>query len=155
MAGELHFSIDFMGDDVLTRNLNRFGDTVQNLEDFFRRELPKFQGFIKEHFESEGRGEWPPLSPAYAKWKAKAYPGQPIMRRTDTLYRSLTNSTTESMHETTRNTFRWGTKVPYARYHQFGRGVPQRRVVQFSDAEKRIIFKDLQIYLVKAAKELK
>jgi hypothetical protein len=65
-------------------------------------------------FASEGLPEpWPALSPAYSQWKEKAYPGMPMMRRTDRLFESVTGQSDEGFWEVGPRSIRFGTRVPY------------------------------------------
>lgn len=90
---------------------------------FFRAEL--------EQFSSEGaRGgaRWQPLSARYAKWKAKRYPGKPILQRTGRLLRSLSVvGGPDSVRIVEPMSLTLGTRMPYAGYHQRGaKRLPQR-----------------------------
>ena len=80
-----------------------------------------FKTFIKAHFTSEGgySGEkWAPLNPTYAAWKAKHYPGRGILQREGRLFDSLQGSGGDSIIRVTPTGAEFGTKVPYAVYHQ-------------------------------------
>ncbi len=78
----------------------------------------------KAHFDSEGNYApdtvWVPLSPRYAAWKARAYPGKTILRRTDRMYSSLTEhgaNTMDAIDERHEGYAEFGTRVPWAVYH--------------------------------------
>lgn len=92
---------------------------------------PLFQQQTAEVFAAGGRpATWAPLSPGYAAWKASRFPGKTIMRRTDRLYQSLVGVTGDSVWAATPRTVRYGTKVPYYRWHVTGtRRMPPRPVV--------------------------
>lgn len=71
--------------------LARFSDgelgTIRNGVD------QRFREFIRRLFATEGASSgrgWPALSPAYAAWKRRHYPGRKIMVLTGRLRRSLT-----------------------------------------------------------------
>jgi hypothetical protein len=68
-------------------------------------------------FDNEGLPEqWPALSPGYAAWKERAYPGQTIGRRTDRMYESFTKpDNPEMIWETGPRSIRYGSRVPYWR----------------------------------------
>src|SRR4029079_15661472 len=61
---------------------------------------------------------WPDLSDAYKDWKGQNYPGQPIMRRSDELYESLTNQTSNTIWHVGPRSIEFGTRVPHFIYHQ-------------------------------------
>lgn len=84
---------------------------------------------------------WPDLQPAYKSWKARKYPGRPILVRSNALSRGF-----EFM--STTNSVRMFNKVAYFEKHQKGEGVPQRTSMAFNQELKLtasdIIAKDLQ-----------
>lgn len=147
MPAEFTFTVD--GDEQINRQLSRFGDDVKDFSSFFRQVSERLQRASKELFDAQGRG-WAPLSPAYAEWKAKHYPGKTILRRTDALYNSLAGRGRGHVEEIHPLQMRWGTEIPYARFHQRGTSkMPQRRVIDLVEREKVQIMKDLQYYVVK------
>ncbi len=61
---------------------------------------------------------WKPLSAQYAKWKKKKFGDKPILRATDRLYNSMINkSHEENIEILTPVSAEFGSKVPYAKYH--------------------------------------
>ena len=90
---------------------------------------------VKRHLQSQGSysGEtWVPLSPRYAAWKRAHYPGKPLMRLRDRLYKSLTTKSADHVDRRGPSFFEWGTKVPYARAHHWGwppTNLPVRKVI--------------------------
>jgi phage gpG-like protein len=86
------------------------------------------------HFSSAGHGKWPPLDPHTVAQKGSWR----ILRRTDALYRSLTAARASyQVDERSRSVLTFGTTVPYAGYHDQGRGVPQRPLMTFTAAETK------------------
>lgn len=131
--------IRFQGGEIIIRR-EGFENMVLNLQGIVRRSqnlAPVFQRFqpvwfdaIAQAFEDGGDPvPWPELSPAYAGWKEHHYPGQPIMRRSDELYESLTNMTADTVWHAGPRSLEFGTRVPYFVYHQEGIGVPQRQTL--------------------------
>ena len=53
---------------------------------------PLVIGEISEVFETEGRGEWPPLHPQYAAAKEITHPGKTILRREDNYIQAATST---------------------------------------------------------------
>lgn len=89
-----------------------------------------FRKSQKSIFQLKGPGGFPDLSRAYKKEKLKAVGFvYPILVRSG----QLRDSTTEAGHPmgvaqiVNKNTLLIGTKVPYAKKHQDGIGVPQRQ----------------------------
>lgn len=80
---------------------------------------------IDNAFESKGGSigkKWAPLSPAYALWKGRHFPGRPLLVRTGRMKRSLTDSTSRDMIFSRKGGRQLiiGTRVFYAKYHQYG-----------------------------------
>ena len=72
--------------DTFIRNIEQLSE---NLIDGFDWEslAPIVAEAADNIFASEGRGGWPQLSEAYARWKARNYPGKGILELTGA-YRS-------------------------------------------------------------------
>jgi len=68
---------------------SRLTDRTRLFSDFI---APLIAGEIAEVFETEGRGEWPALHPAYAAEKAITHPGKTILRRDDTYIQAATST---------------------------------------------------------------
>lgn len=84
------------------------------LEDFSKRQ---FRG----HGLGPNRGKWAPLTDAYARWKAKHYPGKPILERTGALKESLTNAgDVNALREERPTGISYGSRIQYGHYHQLG-----------------------------------
>lgn len=123
--------------DGVLQSTRAFRSLNESLRDF-REAWPEIHMYFLranvEHFESQGaRGgqTWKPLSEAYGKWKAKKYPGKPILVRTERLKRSLTlgGSAPDQVAEFKPMMAIFGTAVPYAKYHHRGTArLAQRRV---------------------------
>jgi phage gpG-like protein len=91
-----------------------------------------------EQFESEGRGRWKPLSPAYARRKARIYGDKPILQAEGSLVESLTRRGAPGQVRDVRETEAYfGTTLPYARFHQTGtQRMPMRQV--FDVTQERV-----------------
>jgi len=89
---------------------------AQDVRPAWRAVQVDFLAVERSQFATAGRGQWPALSPAYAAAKARRFPGKPIMRRTDALYRSLTTGPQVTVVEP--HLLLLGSLVPYGKYHQ-------------------------------------
>lgn len=75
-------------------------------------------------------GGWSPLDPEYGAWKAARYPGAPPMVQTGKLFASLTGKGPDSMFSVTPKSMTLGTKVEYAKFHQYGTTkMPKRKII--------------------------
>lgn len=116
----------------LSKKLNDFKWIGEAIEDVVL-------DYFMEHLESEGGGEWEPLSPEYHAWKRYAYPGQAILRREDKLYESLTNTSAPyNVRRLYAHGGEWGTSHPAARFHQEGTNtMPAREIIVLDDSNFR------------------
>lgn len=112
------------GDERVRAKLDRVNRKLRDLRWLWANLIELFQRKQEEWFASEGRGSWPPLSPTYAAWKARVYPGRPILVATGDLRTSLT--TRESVLAQTDQALYLGTTVSYAAFHLGGPKMPAR-----------------------------
>ncbi len=158
----LQLSID--GEQVVDVALSRWRTGLDDLREFFVRYLaPKLYRDIEDNFDAEGGlsdspGQWAPLSPAYAAWKAKHYPGRGILVRTGALKRSLTltgeRPGPDGIFEASRAALVFGTRIRYARHHQrpSGSRPPRRRILFFLRGASETFGRLLHAYSVDQAK---
>lgn len=96
-------------------------------------------------------GKWSPLSPPYARWKARVRPGRPILVFDGDLRREMTVPG-EGIYDVWRSGMKVGTAIEYATYHQNGTpGMPARPLI--GDARKgdtRHFGKILQRWIVES-----
>jgi phage gpG-like protein len=95
---------------------------------------------VNEQFATEGAhgeaGGWRPLSPEYAKWKAKHYPGAPILVRTGKMKDLLLDKS--SSVTVTKQSMIYAPLSEYAGYHQRGTvKMPARKPVNLTMADRK------------------
>lgn len=151
----LAVTLTLMGDQQVVRTLTNQQWFLTDMRPAWEQVADEFAKAEKELFRTRDRGAWPALSKQYARWKEQRYPGKPPMRRTDTLYRELTQRPF-GVERITRWSLTIGTQLPYARIHQKGGWVPgwppKRMVVHLTEDEKRRIVKAVQAQLVAASR---
>lgn len=144
----LRLTIDALGDKVIDRSLLRVAHVVDDLTDVWDRVDEQLNEQTDRQFESEGQyGSlgWPALAPSTKAQKAARGQDPRILHRTLELRNSLTSSSgsghvfVSQPHEMV-----WGTTVEHGIFHQQGRGVPERKVVQMPEAGRREVVKTLQ-----------
>ncbi len=115
----------------------------------------KFWDIEKEQFDSEGSkgggGRWKSLSPRYAKQKIKRYGGGvKILEASGDLLKSLTGDAPGSYYQAGKKEVAIGTSIPYGMHHHRGSGnLPERKVISFSEKQKKELMKVIQVSLIK------
>lgn len=144
-------SFEFYGDVQLDRTLERFEWGAQDASPAFEAIGDSLARAERNQFRTEGiygSGGWDPLSPAYAAWKAKNYPGRPILQLSGDLMESLTVrpfgiDVVEAQFAV------FGSGVEYGAFHQRGTDLmPRRRPVELPETLRRRWIAILQRWLV-------
>jgi len=84
---------------------------------------------IGQAFETKGQSignAWKPLSPAYAAWKSRHFPGRPLLVLRGPMKRSLTSPSSRNaiFNRTGGRQLILGTRIKYAKFHQYGTQYP-------------------------------
>jgi len=118
--------------------MSRYADFTEPFglmaDDFFQTMTSVFEA----EGAFEGRPKWQDLSPAYALWKTRHFPGRKILELTGRLRGSLTNrGGPDNVLQITPTELSVGTVVPYAIRHQLGQGhLPMRKIIELTAAQK-------------------
>lgn len=158
----LRFTGTVEGVEVLDRSFNRIDQYISDFRSVWPNVAKEFYAIEHEQFASEGAhgasGRWAPLSPAYAKFKAVTFPGQPILRATTSLYESMTNpEASDAIFRVEPTMLTIGTQDPKAMGHQRGvskRNLPARPIISLTNDDKRRIQKSIQVGLVQFTRSL-
>lgn len=144
-------TLRFYGEAQIDRTLARFADNVSDARPAWEALADRFAKAESRQFRSEGAygsGGWAPLSPRYAAWKARAYPGKPILERTGDLKRSLTERPF-GIEVIEPGFMVLGSAIRYGEYHQSGGpNLPRRRPIELPESERREWVKVLQRFIV-------
>ncbi len=141
------------GDVQLNRDILRVGDRARDMSEAFGAVAELWISETAEQFATEGRhasSGWRPLAQSTIDEKRKQSLRPEILRAHDDLLRSLTSRGDSNMVLTiTPGELDYGSKLPYAEFHQRGtRKMPQRRPVEFTESARRNTIKILQRYLI-------
>ena len=151
MARAVRFTFTFEGEAQIDRTLARFADNVADATSLWDVLADRFARLERRQFDSEGAygsGGWAPLSPAYAAWKAAAYPGKPILERSGDLRESLTVRPF-GIEVLEPGFMVVGSGIDYGRFHQAGTDrMPRRRPVELPESERRHWVRLIQRYIV-------
>jgi phage gpG-like protein len=114
------------GDDDLLAVIQAMRNRCGDLRPFWGSIATVFSDREEYLFSSGGAGAWPALSDKYAAWKAKHFPGMPILNREQSLKESLTpkfgKGNAFTVYEERPASLTIGTSHPYAVYHHEGIG---------------------------------
>lgn len=156
----IRFSAELLGVPVLDRAFNRIEQYISDFRSVFPNVAKEFYAIEVQQFDSQGArgasGRWAPLSTAYAKFKAVAFPGQTILKATTSLYDSMTNpDAPDAIYRVEPMMLTVGTKDPKAMGHQRGkRNLPARPIISLTNDDKRRITKSIQVGLVQFTRGL-
>ena len=149
MAAPLQMDVAVEGDKLAADRILQVGERAADvrparplLDPIFRRE--EVAGFAED-----GPG-WQALADATVALKENNGWDPRILRRTGELERRLT-STGEDLEVGLMGSpteIAFGTTVPYARFHQYGEGVPRREVVGLSTTAVAAMTEGVQVYIV-------
>lgn len=153
----MRISFEISGAKEFDRAFNRVGEHVSDLRPVWEHAEKAFYRLENEQFKSEGAkgrsGKWKELTRPYAERKAIDYPGQPILRRTGRLEKSLTGHTADSVLVKDKLEFGIGTNLFYAAFHQEGTSkMTARPPISFSDDQRTVLTKEIQKGLLKVMK---
>ena len=143
----MRLSFDFYGDQQVDRTLARVQDDINDFRPAWEAIADDFVSIEQAQFASQGAtgsGGWAPLSPIYAAWKARHYPGKPTLERTGQLKASLTGRPF-GVERIDPKSMAVGSDVDYGLFHQQGtERMPRRRPVELTEINRRMIVKRAQ-----------
>lgn len=150
----MRLSLDVFGDVQVDRELLRFADRAVDARPAWDAIMHQLGVLEREQFDSQGArasGGWAPLAPSTVADKARRGLDPRILHATGKLRASLTEPAgPDAIRESLPNAMRYGTSVPYARFHQQGTGrTPQRREIELTATDRhRMFVQTMQRFLV-------
>lgn len=144
----IRFVATIQGIEVLNRAFNRVEQYIDDFRNFWPAITKRFYDIERAQFASEGArgasGKWRALTPAYARFKARKFPGQTILKATNALFESMTSfDGLDSIYRPEKTQLTIGSKALYAMAHQ-----RTRPIISLTEADKRDMQKDIQRQLV-------
>lgn len=152
----IRLTFTIAGDVVLSEGLSRFADACTDYSPVWPDISDDFTRISEEQFDSQGaRGgsQWTELSESYGKWKAKHFPGLPLLELSGQLRRSMTS---ELQIDAQPMKLWMGPLLPRATWHQQGipaNNLPSRPVVSLNETDILSWVRMIQAYLVDKATE--
>jgi phage gpG-like protein len=148
------FEFEAAGEKIISRKILRLSERASDARPAFNRIANLWMDYERELFDTEGasgRGKWKPIKASTVAAKQASNLDLRILHATLALRESLTERGGDQklMIEPTFMVF--GSHLPYADVHQHPKrpGFPQRRVIDFTEGQKRATIKVLQRFLVK------
>ena len=144
MATRITFDMPF-GIKGIDRTLLRITKAADDMRPAWVKVIARFAKRNAVTFREGQAGGWPALSPGYAAWKERHYPGRPILVREGDLLRSLTSDMDVVEIHPTRMAA--GSTSDYGARHQRGEGVPKRAPIRIPEYTRREMVRDVQAHL--------
>jgi len=152
--------IKVVGSERVQRVLRTVDTKIKNFRPIWDDVGDYVRGVFKRQFSSQGAsgqtGAWEPLTPAYAKWKEKNYPGRPILVMTGQLKRSvIQKGSSGNIYKKTKNKLVMGTEnklgiIHHKGYRKRGRYLPPRPIIDLTKFQFKRVFTIIQNYVKKA-----
>ena len=115
----VRFSVEVIGFDSIQSALIQLARKIEEPQPILETVAERaFYPIVQEIFNSEGRGQWPELTPAYREAKLEKFGDKPIMQATTALVTSLTKkNATMNIHTAQgRDSLLLGSSVHYSRF---------------------------------------
>lgn len=136
---------------LLERWQHNLGDATPAFDAIARYQVSTVNARQFNEQGSVETGKWSPLSPPYARWKARVRPGRPTLVFDGDLRREMTVPG-KGVYQVWRSGMTVGSDLPHARYHQNGTtGMPARPLIgPPRKADTRHMGKILQRWIVES-----
>lgn len=143
-------AVDEHGAKRAATHLSQMGKRSRDVRDASYKIRTIFRKAEEARFASSGRGTWRALKTATRERKARAGLDPRTLRASNALYRSLTAPRArDQVDERRPDSLRFGTSVPYAGFHDAGRGVPKRQLIDLSPSERDDVERALEEYITR------
>jgi hypothetical protein len=153
----LPITFEILGELQLDRLLGLTADKIKDLRPAFDDIHDAIVKASKEQFETGGKSGsgpkgWKDLSPMYAAQKASRYPSRGILVATGDMAKSVIDPKHPNhIFSKFKLQAKFGSKDKKIMFHQEGtRRMPQRRVIELTEAQKRHIVKILSEWVIKS-----
>lgn len=142
--------IEHAGDQQIARDLLRIDARVMDARPAFAQIINDLERIEGRQFDSQGgygSGGWQPLAAATVARKQAQGLDPRILHAKGDLSGSLTGKGGDGLREVFPSSMAFGSRVPYAKYHQTGTGrMPQRQPLELPEGDRRAIPRTLQRY---------
>ncbi len=155
----ISLKISIVGDKQLTHSLKVWQTRISDWRPFWADIEQFIQERVEQSFATEGAtsGEkWEPLSPKYAEWKERNYPGQGMLVLSGNLKGSMTDEVhPQALRQKRRTTFNFSSRNPLAAIHHQGIGdfLPARPLLVLTDSDEKAIKQHAEQWMMQTALE--
>lgn len=141
---------------IISRSLGAIDDRASDLTPAYDEVVRIARGFMQQAIETEGAstdfGPWKQLAPStQAQRKREGYgPAHPMLRRSNSLYRSVTADAAGGFTVRTPQYLAIGSDDPKIVYHQSTttrHKIPRRPVASFTADQKTALFRPIRLYV--------
>jgi phage gpG-like protein len=139
----MKIAVEVRGAGKAAVNLHRLGERGADVRPVSEKVRSVYRKSTERRFRTRGEGAWPPLAGSTMERKQRQGLDPRPLRATEKLYRALTSPRAAGQVDVRdRSEFRFGTTLPYARFHDTGSGgVPRRELIELTPAERREVTK--------------
>lgn len=129
-------TVEIRGEKELASGFAQVGRLFDDLRPVFEKLRDKFFPSVQKKFDVGGPG-WKPLAQTTEAKKAKTYGGpSQILVATKALYNSFAAGAPGSIERIRAQEAEFGSSVFYGAFHQEGRGVPERKIIDVTPQEE-------------------
>jgi phage gpG-like protein len=146
----VRLELNVVGDQQVNRELLRFAHRAVDARPLWDRIILDLRALEEEQFSSKGArasGGWQELADSTKERKAASSDStvranaEVILKATEALYHSVTDAHGDNaIRVSEHDEMRFGTRLPYAEFHQLGHGVPQRRFLELTETDRHETF---------------
>lgn len=145
----LRFTLQIEGEKQFDRALAGIEADFSDLRAEFSEVVKVLREHIKRQFAGEGAagssGQWKRLSEPYRTNKERRFPNALILELSGAMRDSLITANTNTVLEMKPQEFAFGTRKPYAKFHQRGTPkMPRRPIIDLTETDKTAIVKAIQ-----------
>jgi phage gpG-like protein len=137
---------------VFQQRLNDIASRSDDATPVLRKVAEEFRSDQRANFARGGRPRWKPLSPEYAAWKARKYPGRPVGVLTGAMRAALVSKFDPYHLEVVKSDqLRVGSTNPVSNLFNGKHTVhkqPKRKLISLTPTRRREYLKMVQDYLV-------
>lgn len=141
-------AVTHSGDRAAASSIREVGERGSDIRGASAKVRTVYRQAQERRFRSSGFGTWAPLKRSTVAIKASAHKPSEPMVRSGALKRSLTAARASAqVDERTKSELVFGTTLPYATFHEEGKGKAKRSLVDFPEKDERAMAEAMRDYV--------